>query len=63
MFGVIEHDQDGSSAVRLTPLGQMIVDASRQREARVKAFLSYQSRFTASYMTITEGKFFRLPRH
>lgn len=40
MFGVIEHDRGGSSAVRLTPLGQMIVDASRQREARVKAFLS-----------------------
>src|SRR3984893_7702757 len=40
MFGVIEHDCGGSSAVRLTPLGQMIVDASRQREARAKAFLS-----------------------
>jgi hypothetical protein len=40
MFGVIEHDRGGSSAVRLTPIGQMIVDASRQREARVKAFLS-----------------------
>jgi hypothetical protein len=40
MFGVIEHERGGSSAVRLTPLGQMIVDASRQREARVKAFLS-----------------------
>jgi hypothetical protein len=39
MFGLIESDR-ASGGVKLTALGQMTVDASRQREAKTKAFLS-----------------------
>jgi hypothetical protein len=38
LFGVIESDRGG--AVRLTSVGQMIVDPSRERDAKVKAFLA-----------------------
>lgn len=38
LFGLIESDRGG--AVRLTNLGQMIVDPSRERDAKVKAFLA-----------------------
>ncbi len=37
MFGLVESDRGGG--VKLTPLGQTIVDSSRQREAKAKAFL------------------------
>lgn len=38
LFGVIESDRSGG--VKLTELGQLIVDAAREREAKVRAFLS-----------------------
>jgi len=38
LFGLVESDRGGG--LRLTALGQMIVDAARAREAKVKAFLA-----------------------
>lgn len=39
VFGVIESSAGG---VKLTPLGQMIVDSARDREAKVRAFLNVE---------------------
>jgi hypothetical protein len=39
LFGLIESDR-GSGGAKLTSLGQMIVDASREREGKAKAFLN-----------------------
>src|ERR1700720_4826733 len=38
VFGVIE--SSGSGGLKLTALGQMIVDSAREREAKVRAFLN-----------------------
>lgn len=38
LFGLIESDR-GSGGAKLTPLGQMIVDPSREREGKAEAFL------------------------
>lgn len=39
LFGLIESDR-GSGGAKLTSLGQMIVDTSREREGKAKAFLN-----------------------
>jgi hypothetical protein len=39
LFGLIESDR-GSGGAKLTSLGQMIVDVSREREGKAKAFLN-----------------------
>ncbi len=39
LFGLVESDR-GSGGAKLTPLGQMVVDAKREREGKAKAFLN-----------------------